>query len=393
MAVYTKYDGKDKKKEPEESYGAPVKKTENGIVFGNDPKTASSKYGSSSFLDAYGSRLNYGADPVLEKAKSGDFVAGDIGKSDSRTVIDMTPTEESSARSAYNRVIGSRPTWDGGKYGAMLDDAVNQILNRKPFQYDLNGDMLYQQYKDQYLRQGNLAMQDTMGKAAALTGGYGNSYAQTAGQQTYNGFIQELNDRIPELYGLALDKYKAENERLGDNYSILRQAYGDEYDRYADQYNQWADEADRAYTEYNDSMNRALSMVNTGDKTETAKDMPSSVSKLVESAIANYSGNELNSAIEQIASTYPQYASQVRLYARMNPRKEEASPLKEPDDKIYKGAEEAFLNGGSEELDKFIARYPGYDSEKVYDYISEYVDTKPEKKNLWDWMKSTKLTF
>lgn len=211
---------------------------------------------------------------------------------------------------AYESALASRPAWDGGKYGAMLDDAVNQILNRKPFQYDLNGDMLYQQYKDQYLRQGNLAMQDTMGKAAALTGGYGNSYAQTVGQQTYNGFIQELNDRIPELYGLALDKYKAENERLGDNYSVLRQAYGDEYDRYADQYSQWKDDVNRSYTEYDDSMSRALSLVNGDNAEEPAyeKYLAKEVESQILSAIAASEDEESrDKAITRIADAYPNY--------------------------------------------------------------------------------------
>ena len=61
-------------------------------------------------------------------------------------------------------------------------------MNRKEFSYDLNGDMLYQQMKDQYQVLGKTAMQDTMGEAAALTGGYGNTYAQSVGQQTYDEY-------------------------------------------------------------------------------------------------------------------------------------------------------------------------------------------------------------
>jgi hypothetical protein len=51
------------------------------------------------------------------------------------------------------------------------DKAMNEILNRKDFSYDLNGDMLYQQYKDNYINQGKMAMMDTMGQASAMTGG------------------------------------------------------------------------------------------------------------------------------------------------------------------------------------------------------------------------------
>lgn len=59
------------------------------------------------------------------------------------------------------------------------------ILNRKDFSYDMNNDQMYQQYRDAYMRQGQQAMRDTMGAASALTGGYGSTYAQTAGSQAY----------------------------------------------------------------------------------------------------------------------------------------------------------------------------------------------------------------
>ena len=53
-----------------------------------------------------------------------------------------------------------------------------------------------------------------MGKAAALTGGYGNTYAQTAGQQSYEAYMQQLGSVIPELYDRAYDRYTAEGEAL-----------------------------------------------------------------------------------------------------------------------------------------------------------------------------------
>ena len=37
---------------------------------------------------------------------------------------------------------------------------------------DLNGDALYNQYRDQFMRQGKLAAADTVGQVSALTGGY-----------------------------------------------------------------------------------------------------------------------------------------------------------------------------------------------------------------------------
>ena len=67
-----------------------------------------------------------------------------------------------------------------------MNDLMGQIQNRPKFQYDVNADALYQQVAQNYMQQGQQAMMDTMGQAAALTGGYGNSYAQTAGQQQHH---------------------------------------------------------------------------------------------------------------------------------------------------------------------------------------------------------------
>lgn len=103
----------------------------------------------------------------------------------------------------------------------LFDEVFDKIMNGEEFSYDLNGDALYQQYKDQYVNQGKLAMQDAIGQASAMTGGYGNSYAQSVGQQTYQGYLQQLNDKIPELYKLALDKYNMDRQDLKDQYSML----------------------------------------------------------------------------------------------------------------------------------------------------------------------------
>ena len=114
--------------------------------------------------------------------------------------------------------------------------AMDAILNRKKFSYDLNGDALYQQYKDNYINQGKMAMMDTMGQASAMTGGYGNSYAATVGNQAYQASIQNLNNIVPELYKLALDSYNAEGDRLAGNLNVLgsdrqleEQAYNNKY--------------------------------------------------------------------------------------------------------------------------------------------------------------------
>ena len=157
-----------------------------------------------------------------------------------------------------------------------LNDTINKILNREKFSYDLNGDALYQQYKNQYVQQGKMAMMDTMGQAQAMTGGYGNSYAQSVGQQAYQGHLQELNNKVPELYQLALNKYQMEGDEMYNQAALMAQQEEQDYGRYRDlvgdwnterdyltsryeserdyDYGKWADGRDFAYGEYRDKI-------------------------------------------------------------------------------------------------------------------------------------------
>lgn len=97
---------------------------------------------------------------------------------------------------------------------------ADQIANREPFKFDVNSDPLYEQLKDQYTQQGKLAMMDTVGNVSALTGGYGNSYAQTAGQQAFNQYMGQLNSAIPELYESAYTKWQNEGNDLYNKYQL-----------------------------------------------------------------------------------------------------------------------------------------------------------------------------
>ena len=162
--------------------------------------------------------------------------------------------ESDAVKQAYNMLqqqMASKPGSYTSPWQAQLNDTINKIMNREKFSYDLNGDALYQQYKDQYTTQGKMAMMDTMGQAAAMTGGYGNSYAQAVGQQAYQGYLQQLNDKIPELYQLALNQYNQEGQDLYNQYSMLGTQEQQDYGRYRDTVSDYNTELDRLYSEYN----------------------------------------------------------------------------------------------------------------------------------------------
>lgn len=105
-------------------------------------------------------------------------------------------------------------------YEKQLNDLLQQQSARS-FSYDMENDPLYQQYKSQFTRQGKLAMMDTVGRAAALTGGFGNSYGQIAGQQAYSQNMDKLGEVIPDLYALAQKDFDADTKALQDRYDAL----------------------------------------------------------------------------------------------------------------------------------------------------------------------------
>ena len=148
------------------------------------------------------------------------------------------------AKNALDAQLSQKPGEYKSQWQSQLDDTINKILNREKFSYDLNGDALYQQYKDKYIQQGKMAMQDTMGQAAAMTGGYGNSYAQSVGNQAYQASLENLNDIVPELYQMAYDKYNQEGQDLYNQYSMLGAQEEQDYGRHRDEVADWNTERD-----------------------------------------------------------------------------------------------------------------------------------------------------
>ncbi len=149
------------------------------------------------------------------------------------------------AASALEGLRGQKPDYTS-RYDDEITSLYEQLRGRGPFRYDSATDPLYQQYVQDYTRQGQMAMRDTMGQAAALTGGYGSSYAQSVGQQQYDAYLQRLADILPETYGMALDAYRAEGEGLSDKLRTAQTLEKSDYERYLDELGQYNRELDRA---------------------------------------------------------------------------------------------------------------------------------------------------
>ena len=149
------------------------------------------------------------------------------------------------------------PTWTP-RYETEIQGLLSDISNRKGFSYNMNEDKMYQQYRDQYIREGQRAMKDTAAQTAALTGGYGSTYGAIAAQQGYDNYLAGLNDRVPQLEQMAYGRY---TDELADKYNQLG-AYQTEENRL---YGQYMDALGQYNTDRNfvfNSMQQAMSQNN-----------------------------------------------------------------------------------------------------------------------------------
>lgn len=167
---------------------------------------------------------------------------------------------------------------------ASIDNYLDKIQNREAFSYNQSENPLYRQMAARYAAQGKKAMQDTMARAAAMTGGYGSSYAASAGSQAYQQQMEELNDRALQLYQMERNNYDQEGSNLlstlaalqnqesverqnyesdraawYDQLNSLRQGQAAEYQQHQDALDQyWMDQQDawNQYTYWNDLYNK-----------------------------------------------------------------------------------------------------------------------------------------
>lgn len=220
-------------------------------VFGSKTQKAVKDYQSKNSLDVDGivGKNTWGA--LSGSTSSGSSSSGSAAAKTSAADMSFSYEDytESDVVKEANSILAQYQANKPGDFAysgqSDLDAILNDILNRDKFSYDLNADALYQQYADQYATQGKLAMMDTMGQAQAMTGGYGNSYAQSVGQQTYQGYLQQLNEVVPELYQMAYDQYNQEGQDMLNQYGLLSSERDQEYGVYRDQVSDYYTELQR----------------------------------------------------------------------------------------------------------------------------------------------------
>lgn len=148
---------------------------------------------------------------------------------------DNEKTEFDSTMEALRRAQSALPDFTSS-YDGEIRRLYDEIVNRPAFRYDPRSDPLYQSYRTQMVTEGERAMRDTMGQAAALTGGYGSSYAQGVGQQEYELYLQRLGEVMPQLYKAARERWGAEGDELRGLFDTTMSLAQDEIGREKDRY-------------------------------------------------------------------------------------------------------------------------------------------------------------
>lgn len=170
-----------------------------------------------------------------------------------------TPSEAVlAAKEQADTLSAQQPEAYQSGFAAQLEALYQEISSRPGFSYDPAFDTAFQSYAAQYARQGQAAMRDTLGQAAHLTGGYGSSYAQSAAQQSYQQYLRQLSDVLPQLQSAAYSRYRDAGEALLDRYKLLQGQDNAEYSRWQDQVNAWQKEVAQAQDEYDKISSRDL---------------------------------------------------------------------------------------------------------------------------------------
>lgn len=161
--------------------------------------------------------------------------------------------EKVSAKKAADSIVkwqSARP-----KEKESFGDDINALLSEisgMDFSYDPSKDAAYKLIRDEVRRAGRIAMEDTLGKALSMTGGYGNSYAQGAAQEAYAGELSRAVEYIPELYEAAYGRFSDDRDAALEELELLSDLSDAELDKYNTLMKLYLSEGDMLFENYKD---------------------------------------------------------------------------------------------------------------------------------------------
>lgn len=284
-------------------------------------------------------------DSVVKTPTGGGYNYGSYGYS-------FKPSKAYTEAMAYTNSLLEKLSSGRTSVSDKIDAIMGKIENRPEFSYDFNTDPLFQNALASAMSAGQTAMQDTIGQASALTGGYGSSYATSAANQAYNASLKGAYDSLPQYYNIARDAYDREGEALNNQLAMYRAADESEYARLNNAYTANVNAAEAIYNKdwntanYNRQV--AESNANLAYKyAALAQDKAYNDAKLAEEKRQFNESKKTNSA--------------------------SSTKYKEPSETQMKKALEAYEAGGDAAVEQLLASLPSdIDVEKISDYVHSY---------------------
>lgn len=218
---------------------------------------------------------NYAAD--LQKMMSAGAPAADV-----QSTLNQRTTKANSAvnlkqyayddiyKAAMNYINNQQPTYSSN-YSDQISSMLKNIQNNQDFSYDPTTDPLYSDYKKQYLREADRSSADTLGQAAALTGGVPSTAAVSAASQAADYQKTQLTDKIPELQQLAYNMYQNNRADQYNQLSALQSLESSDYQKYQDALSQYDTNRAYNYGVDQDTQNAALTASDTDYQKKAAQ--------------------------------------------------------------------------------------------------------------------------
>ena len=246
------------------------------------------------------------------------------------------------------------------QWDQIIKDLTDQILGREDFEYDYTQDPNYKQYREAYTREGERAMQDTIGEVAARTGGLASSYAASAANQANNYYMSALADKIPELRQMAYEAYLQGIQGQRDDLSMILGLESMDYEKYLNSLGQWNTDRNFDYgvwrdqvndqryeqeTDYNKQLAAAQIMAAVGDFSGYASiwGLTEDQTKLLVDSFAQQQATSQQQAARELADWYAQYGD----FSKLGELGGDTSYLKFMQNQDYLSAYSGGSSGGS----------------------------------------------
>lgn len=176
------------------------------------------------------------------------------------------------ANQKLSDVNAGKPAEYKSEHADQLGGLYQQVLGRGAFQYEPGKDPMYDQYRQQYIENGQRAAADTKSAMGNLTGGYGNTAGITAVNEQYGQSLTGINDNLKALKENAEAANIANEDLQTAQLETAATQEAQDYSRWQDQNYRWRDERDFAaqqaqtawsndYQRYSDNINNVMTVL------------------------------------------------------------------------------------------------------------------------------------